>query len=62
VPLKTGYCDIADGGFGSKLIDLIINEQLQGSYTRTYTESGMEIAIILPRKLFFSDTPSHCST
>ena len=52
VPAKTGYCDIADGGFGSKLLDLIINEQLQGRYARTYTEDGMDIEIILPGKLF----------
>jgi hypothetical protein len=56
VPARNGYCVIADGGFGSKLIDLIINEQLQGSYTRTYTEDGMDIEISLPGKLF-SDTP-----
>jgi len=60
VPARTGYCVIGDGGFGSKLLDLIINEQLQGSYTRTYTEDGMDIEIILPGKLF-SDAPSYHS-
>jgi two-component sensor histidine kinase len=51
-PVKTGYADAADGGFGSKLLDLIINEQLQGSYARVCTEYGMDIEIILPGKLF----------
>jgi two-component sensor histidine kinase len=59
-PMKTGYCDIADGGFGSKLLDLTINEQLQGRYARTYTEGGIDIEIILPDKLF-SDIPSNPS-
>jgi hypothetical protein len=33
---------------------------LQGSYTRTYTEDGTEIEIILPGKLI-SDIPSNPS-
>jgi two-component sensor histidine kinase len=56
-PMNAGYCDIADGGFGSKLLDITIAEHLQGSYTRTYTEGGTEVDIILP-SLLFSDTPS----
>jgi two-component sensor histidine kinase len=56
----TGYSDAADIGFGSKLLDLTINEQLQGSYVRTCTEGGMDIKIILPDKLF-SEIPSHPS-
>jgi hypothetical protein len=56
----TGYFDAADIGFGSKLLDLRINEQLQGSYVRTCTEGGMDIKIILPDKLF-SEIPSHPS-
>jgi len=59
-PMNAGYCDIADGGFGSKLLDITINEHLQGSYTRTYTEDGTEIEIILPGKLI-SDIPSNPS-
>ena len=51
-PIKTAYFDIADGGFGSKLLDLTINEQLQGRYARTYTQAGPDIEIILPAKLF----------
>ncbi|WP_439926144.1 sensor histidine kinase [Nitrobacter sp. JJSN] len=59
-PVKKGYADTADSGFGSKLLDLIINEQLQGSYARICTEGGMDIEIILPGKLF-SDVPSNPS-
>jgi two-component sensor histidine kinase len=59
-PVKTGYSDAADGGFGSKLLDLTINEQLQGSYARTCTQGGMDIEIILPGKLF-NDIPSNPS-
>lgn len=51
-PVKTGYADAADGGFGSKLLDLIINEQLQGSYARTRIDGGMDIEVVLPDKLF----------
>jgi hypothetical protein len=58
--VKTGYSDAADGGFGSKLLDLTINEQLQGSYARTCTQGGMDIEIILPNTLF-SDIPSNPS-
>jgi hypothetical protein len=60
MPVKTGYSDAADGGFGSKLLDLTINEQLQGSYARTCTQGGMNIEIILPGKLF-NDIPSNPS-
>ncbi|WP_245270093.1 sensor histidine kinase [Nitrobacter hamburgensis] len=60
VPVKTGYSDAADSGFGSKLLDLTINKQLQGSYARTYPEGGMDIEIILPGKLF-GDIPSNPS-
>ncbi|WP_041358397.1 sensor histidine kinase [Nitrobacter hamburgensis] len=59
-PVTTDYSDAADSGFGSKLLDLTINEQLQGSYVRTWTVGGMDIEIILPRKLF-SDIPSNPS-
>ena len=57
-PMNAGYCDIADGGFGSKLLDITINEHLQGSYTRTYTEDGTEIEIILPGKLITISRPT----
>ncbi|MGN6059396.1 MAG: sensor histidine kinase, partial [Sphingomicrobium sp.] len=57
----TGYSDAADTGFGSKLLDLTINEQLQGSYVRTWTEDGgIDIEITLPGKLF-NDIPSNPS-
>lgn len=59
-PLKTGCFDTADSGFGSKLLDLIIDEQLQGSYARTCTERGMDIEIILPG-IWFSDIPPNAS-
>ena len=60
-PVTTGYSDTADSGFGSKLLDLTINEQLQGSYVRTWTVGGMDIEIILPGNLF-GDIPSPRST
>jgi two-component sensor histidine kinase/integral membrane sensor domain MASE1 len=57
----TGYSDAADTGFGSKLLDLTINEQLQGSYVRTWTDDGgIDIEITLPGKLF-SEIPSNPS-
>ena len=59
--MTTDYFVAAESGFGSKLLDLIINEQLQGSYARTCTEGGMDIEIILPGKLF-SDIPSNPSS
>jgi hypothetical protein len=59
-PVTTDYSDGADSGFGSKLLDLTINEQLQGSYVRTWTVGGMDIEIIVPGKLF-SDIPSNPS-
>jgi two-component sensor histidine kinase/integral membrane sensor domain MASE1 len=60
----TGYSDAADTGFGSKLLDLTINEQLQGSHARTCTEDGMDIEITLPGKLFseIASCPSILST
>jgi hypothetical protein len=60
----TGYSDAADTGFGSKLLDLTINEQLHGSYARTRREGGMDIEITLPGKLFsdISSYPSIVST
>jgi two-component sensor histidine kinase len=57
-PVKTGYSDGAEIGFGSKLLDLAINQQLQGSYTRVRAEGGLDIEMMLPRKLF-SDVPSN---
>ncbi|WP_439924436.1 sensor histidine kinase [Nitrobacter sp. JJSN] len=60
-PVTTDYSDAADSGFGSKLLDLTINEQLQGSYVRTWTVGGMDIEIILPGKLF-SYVPSNPSS
>ena len=52
-PKLLAWCNAATVNVaGSKLLDLIINEQLQGSYTRSYTEGGMEIEIILPRQQF----------
>ena len=56
-PMTTDYIVAAESGFGSKLLDLIIN-QLQGSYARSCTEGGTDIEIILPGKLF-SDIPSN---
>ncbi|WP_300181489.1 HWE histidine kinase domain-containing protein [Bradyrhizobium sp.] len=58
VAVKMDCSNAMDGGFGSKLLDFIINQQLQGSYARTCTEAGMDIEIILPNKLF-SDPPSN---
>lgn len=34
-PSQTGCSEAAESGFGSKLLDLAINQQLHGSYTRT---------------------------
>ncbi|PSJ52226.1 sensor histidine kinase [Pseudaminobacter soli (ex Li et al. 2025)] len=42
----------SDSGFGSKLLDLTIKSQLQGSYTRNQTMGGLSVEIILPSKLF----------
>ncbi len=56
-PMTTDYIVAAESGFGSKLLDLVIN-QLQGSYARSCTEGGTDIEIILPGKLF-SDIPSN---
>lgn len=50
--VKTDFCFTADSGFGSKLLELIISDQLQGSYARTCTEGGIGIEIILPGELF----------
>ncbi|PSJ63562.1 sensor histidine kinase [Pseudaminobacter soli (ex Li et al. 2025)] len=41
-----------DSGFGSRLLDLTIKSQLQGSYTRNRTMGGVSVEIILPSKLF----------
>jgi hypothetical protein len=41
-----------DSGFGSKFLDLTINEQLQRNYARTWTEDGVDIEITLSGKLF----------
>jgi two-component sensor histidine kinase len=60
-PGIAGCSDSADAGFGSKLLDLTINDQLQGNYARSCIEGGMDIEIILPRKLF-SDVPSNPSS
>ena len=59
-PVQTGHSDAAESGFGSKLLDLAINQQLHGNYARARTEGGMDIEIILPSKLF-SDVPSSFS-
>jgi two-component sensor histidine kinase len=56
-PVQTGYSDAAESGFGSKLLDLAINQQLHGNYVRARTEDGLDIEIILPSKLF-SEVPS----
>lgn len=47
-----GYSDAVDSGFGSKFLDLTINEQLQRNYARTWTEDGVDIEITLSGKLF----------
>ncbi|MDH6232350.1 two-component sensor histidine kinase [Mesorhizobium soli] len=52
VSLATGQPAFADSGFGSKLLDLTIKSQLQGSYARSQTMGGVSIEIILPSKLF----------
>ncbi|MEP9400006.1 HWE histidine kinase domain-containing protein [Mesorhizobium sp. KR2-14] len=44
----TGQDDASHDGFGTKLLDLTIKSQLRGSYTRTWTEGRMAVAIILP--------------
>lgn len=49
-----GYSHTAKGGFGSKLLDLTIKSQLQGDYSRTWPDDGMDIEIILPDRLFSS--------
>jgi two-component sensor histidine kinase len=54
----TDHSDAVDRGFGSKLLDLIINDQLKGSYARNCTEGGINIEIILPGELF-NDVPSN---
>lgn len=46
--------DASNDGFGSKLLDLTIKSQLQGSYARSWTDGGMDIDIVLPAKLFNS--------
>jgi hypothetical protein len=56
-PLQ-GYSCTAESGFGSKLLDLAINQQLHGTYARTRTDGGMDIEIILPNKLFSEAPPS----
>lgn len=40
------------GGFGSKLLDLTIKSQLRGDYTRSWGNSGVDIEMVLPGKLF----------
>ena len=55
--VTTDFSFAAESGFGSKLLDLTINQQLQGSYVRTCREGGMNIEIVLPRNLF-RDIPS----
>jgi hypothetical protein len=56
--VKAGRSDIADSGFGSKLLDLVIDEQLQGSYACTYSERGMDFEIILPGNCFVAPQPN----
>jgi two-component sensor histidine kinase len=57
-PVKAGCSDIAESGFGSKLLDLIIDEQLQASYACTYTERGMDFEIILPGNCLAAPQPN----
>lgn len=52
-PRLIGQPDAAGAGFGSKLLELTIKSQLRGSYTRKWTVGRIDIAIILPRKLFY---------
>jgi two-component sensor histidine kinase len=56
-PVQTGYSNAPESGFGSKLLDLAINQQLHGTYARTPTDGGMDIEIILPNKLFSEAPP-----
>jgi two-component sensor histidine kinase/integral membrane sensor domain MASE1 len=57
-PVKASSSDIEDIGFGSKLLDLIIDEQLQGRYARTYTDRGMNFEIILPGHCLAAPQPN----
>ncbi len=59
--VMTGYSDASNDGFGSKLLDLTIKSQLQGSHSRNWTEGGVDIEIILPGKLCSSTPPTHVS-
>jgi two-component sensor histidine kinase len=52
VSMASGQPVVGDSGFGSKLLDLTIKSQLQGSYTRHQTMGGVSIEIILPSKVF----------
>jgi two-component sensor histidine kinase len=56
-PVKASRSDTADSGFGSKLLDLIIDEQLQGKYACTHTEHGMDFEIILPGNCMATPPP-----
>jgi two-component sensor histidine kinase len=60
-PVKASSSDIEDIGFGSKLLDLIIDEQLQGKYARTYTDRGMNFEIILPGHCLAAPQPNRPS-
>lgn len=40
--------EVADGGFGSKLLALTIERQLRGSYCRTFTPAGLLFEMIIP--------------
>ncbi len=51
-PGLSGQPETLKGGYGSKLLDLIVKSQLRGNYSRSWSKNRMDVEITLPAKLF----------
>lgn len=51
-PGLSGQPETLKGGYGSKLLDLIVKSQLRGNYSRSWSKNRMDVEITLPSKLF----------